>query len=170
MVRSRGPQWICCAKVCMVTEEHTALSCYRFPCPLWRSWRKRLTVLTHLFLSCPFLKICNRYRPSGLLIRQFHFALMTPCFTCRVRKLANGCCSFVFMPCRRDNLEDLHNFLGSQPKWWGKGIKYTDFLPPKMALKILPGSASLCPLTASSKFLQLSYFPTPENAAQLLNY
>ena len=116
MVRSRGPQWVCSAEVCMVIEEHIALSCYRFLCPLWWSWCIRLTVLAHLFLLCPFLNVYNPYSPSVLLIRPLNFALMTLCFTCRMRKLANGCCSFVFKPSWRADLEDLHNFLGSRPK------------------------------------------------------
>lgn len=52
----------------------------------------------------------------------------------------------------------------------GEGLKCNNFLPLKLSLKILPGLASLCHFTASSKFLQLSYFPAPEIVVQPLNY
>lgn len=105
----------------------------RFLCPLWWSWCFRLTVLANLFLLCPFLNVYHPYRPSILLIRPFKFALMTLCFTCRVRKLANGCCIFVFKPFWRADLKDLHIFFRLTIKGKKKGIKYNDFLPPKLA-------------------------------------
>lgn len=85
MVLSRAPQWVCHVRVCVVMEEHTALGCYRFPCPLWQSWYIKLTVLTHLFLPCPFLNIYNQYSPRALLIRPFNFALMTLLYLLRKR-------------------------------------------------------------------------------------
>lgn len=171
MVLSRGPQWVCCARVCVVMEEHTAPGCYGFLCPLWQSWYRRLTVPTHLFLPCPFLDICNQYSLSmhywsGHLT--LHWWL---CFTCWVRELANGCCSFVFKLFWIFSLEDLHDSrITTKRGAEGEGLKYNNFLLPKLSLKILPALAFLCHLTASSKFLQLSYFPAPEITVQPLNY
>lgn len=130
----------------------------RFLCPLWWSWCFRLTVLANLFLLCPFLNVYHPYRPSILLIRPFKFALMTLCFTCRVRKLANGCCIFVFKPFWRADLKDLHIFFRLTIKGKKKGIKYNDFLPPKLAWKILPGSAFYAILQPPASFYSWAMF------------
>lgn len=87
------------------------------------------------------------------------------------RELANGCCSFVFKLFWIFSLADLHDFrLTTKRGAEGEGLKYNNFLLPKLSFKILPGLAFLCHLTASSKFLQLSYFPAPEITVQPLNY
>lgn len=123
-----------------------------------------LTVLAHLFLRYPFSYVYHPYSPRALSVRSSLLALP---FCTQMLAAALPVIHLGGLTSKTST-----NFQSRNQKrvWGGEGIKHSDFLLPKLDLKILPVPASLCCFTASSKFLQLSCAPAPEAAVQPWNY